>query len=327
VPPAPGIALKLRLPAAASKMETLTHFAEASMSERANSKAPASTAATADQWTAVRPERAGHLSDARLQLHYAAQFAAAAGIAFLPHRADDSHTNLEWSAELGALLSRRIASPASFRIGVRAADLSVLIIEGASEPRASFALNGRTIAEGASWIATQLAALGVDASRYSLAHQYELPPHAVARGAPFNTGDALAFTELSSWIGNGATVLSALVAATAEASELRCWPHHFDIASLLHLGDGRTIGVGLEPGDGYYDEPYFYVNLGPPPSADALTVKLAGGGSWHTRDWIGAVLPGSRLATGAAEQQRQVREFLDSAVAACRAMLASASAR
>src|SRR4051812_30076366 len=42
------------------------------------------------------PETATRLSDARRQLHHAAQFATAAGISYLPARPDDSHTNLEW---------------------------------------------------------------------------------------------------------------------------------------------------------------------------------------------------------------------------------------
>jgi hypothetical protein len=47
---------------------------------------------------------------------------------------------------------------------------------------------------------------------------------------------------------------------------------------------------------------------------------LWGEGRWHTNEWVGAVLTGSRLGP-ASSQERQVREFIDSAVAACRALL------
>ena len=105
---------------------------------------------------------------------------------------------------------------------------------------------------------------------------------------------------------------------------MRCWPHHFDIATLTTVSPDRTVGVGLEPGDVYYDEPYFYVNMRPVPPVDALTATLAGGGIWHTHEWIGAVLPGSHLAAGSTrrELREQVDAFLDSAVAACRALVA-----
>ena len=47
-----------------------------------------------------------------------------------------------------------------------------------------------------------------------------------------------------------------------------CWPHHFDIATLVKLEDGqpanaRSIGVGVSPGDEYYAQPYVYVSPWP----------------------------------------------------------------
>jgi hypothetical protein len=77
----------------------------------------------------------------------------------------------------------------------------------------------------------------------------------------------------------------------------------------------------MSPGDDYYDEPYFYVNVYPVPSKDRLVARLDGGGTWHTRDWIGAVLPSSRLSTDVTAQSQQVRDFLESALAAGRALL------
>jgi hypothetical protein len=73
----------------------------------------------------------------------------------------------------------------------------------------------------------------------------------------------------------------------------------------------------MEPGDQYYDEPYFYVNTSPSPKPDAATASLGGGGTWHTNEWVGAVLPGSRLGE---EPKEQVHAFLDSAIIAARAI-------
>jgi hypothetical protein len=56
-----------------------------------------------------------------------------------------------------------------------------------------------------------------------------------------------------------------------------------------------------------------------PSAAQARSRPLWGRGTWHTRDWMGAVLTGSRLE-GASKQEWQVREFIDSAVSACRAL-------
>jgi hypothetical protein len=56
---------------------------------------------------------------------------------------------------------------------------------------------------------------------------------------------------------------------------VRCWPHHFDIATLLSLGRGdpegaAAIGIGMSPGDAYYPQPHFYISPWPAPPADAL---------------------------------------------------------
>jgi hypothetical protein len=271
-------------------------------------------------WQAVRPEESTHLSDSRLQLHHAAQFAAAAGSSFLDHRPDDSHTNLEWVPGLSALASRVIPARKPFRIGVRPGDLTLLIVTEKDQPIARCRLHGRTIVEATRWIRDQIGLLGVDAARYALKRDYEIPAHPVALGESFDASEKSHSEELSKWFANGASILGSLVRSIHDASEVRCWPDHFDIATLITVAPERTIGVGLEPGDNYYAEPYFYVSMHPHPSpAQARSRPLWGRGTWHTRDWMGAVLTGSRLE-GASKQEWQVREFIDSAVSACRAL-------
>lgn len=271
-------------------------------------------------WQAVRPEESAHLSDSRLQLHHAAQFAAAAGISFLERRPDDSHTNLEWAPTLSALASRVIPGRRPFRVGVKPADLTLLIIAEKDQPIARYRLHGRTIVEATQWIREQIAPLGIDAARYTLKRDYEIPAHSVVLGDSFDASERSQFEELSKWFANGASILGSLARSIHDASEVRCWPHAFDIATLIPVAPEHTIGVGLEPGDHYYAEPYFYVSMDPHPSAaQARSRPLWGRGTWHTRDWMGAVLTGSRLE-GASKQEWQVREFIDSAVSACRAL-------
>ena len=273
-------------------------------------------------WQPIHPEAAARLTDSRLQLHHAAQFGAAAGISYLKHLPDDSHTNLEWIPALGGLFSRAIPAQRSFRVGVRPVKLAVLIVSDENRPISEYALHGRTITEAKDWIRSQINLLGADGSQYTLARHYEIPRHDVAIGESFDASEPSCFEELSKWFGNGASMLGAITRAWSTASEIRCWPCHLDIGTLIKVSSGRGIGVGLEPGDDYYDEPYFYVNMRPQPTASrARSRPLWGGGTWHTDEWVGAVLCGSRLGA-ASSQERQTREFLDSAVSACRALLA-----
>ena len=277
------------------------------------------------QWQLLVPGRATALTDARLQLHHAAQLATAAGISFLKPLSDDSHTNLEWLPPLEALASRVIPAPSPFRIAVRPSSLTLLLLDGDAHVLQTFPLHGHTIAEGARWLSDSITTLGADPRRFTLRRHYEIPPHPLGAGARFDLTCAPDFAELSYWFANADASLRALADSTDEASEVRCWPHHFDIATLLTLppardGSSRSIGVGMEPGDEHYEQPYLYVNLSPKPRTESLPT-LVGGGHWHTRDWIGAVLPGSRLPPAAMDQRDQCSTFIESAIDGCRVLL------
>lgn len=272
-------------------------------------------------WQPVRPEAATKLTDSRLQLHHAAQFGAAAGSSYLPHLPDHSHSSLEWVSALGGLFSAVIPARTAFRVGVRPVKLALLIVSEDNQPIGEYHLHGRTIIEARDWIRSRIKLLGIDGSRYTLTRHYEIPRHDVTYGESFDASEPARFEELARWFANGAALLDSVSRSALVASEVRCWPHHFDIATLIEVAPDRTIGVGMEPGDQYYDEPYFYVRMHPESAASRIRSRpLWGSGTWHTHDWVGAVLPGSRFGS-VASQERQVREFLDSAISACRALL------
>ncbi|HYX23808.1 MAG TPA: hypothetical protein VFC23_06615, partial [Thermoanaerobaculia bacterium] len=162
----------------------------------------------------------------------------------------------------------------------------------------------------------------------------DFPAHPVGSGTPFSTAGP-AFAEVGRYFADADRVLRALADRNRGASPVRCWPHHFDVATLILLDSqvnagsdpekARSIGVGLSPGDGAIAEPYFYVLPWPAPPTDALP-RLAGGGRWQTAGWVGAVLEASSFAhfTSAGSngsQARRVEDFLDSAVAGSRQLL------
>lgn len=282
---------------------------------------------TADRrWDGLDPSRARRLVDARLQFHHAAQLATAAGISFLAAEADDSHTNLEWLAQRRALASRVIPARTPFRVAVRPGDLTLLALDADDRCIDEIALGGRTLVEAAEWVRVHVVRFGTDGARYTLRRHYVIPEHPVISGNPFDATARDDFSALADWFDDADLVLRALASQAADAGPVRCWPHHFDIATLITLEpiDGersRTIGAGLEPGDEYYAEPYFYVNLHPTPNASVLPA-LGGGGVWHTAGWTGAVLPATALTPDGTQQLAQVDEFLTSGTNACRLLLA-----
>lgn len=268
-------------------------------------------------WLPVDPRRAGELVDARLQLHHAAQLVAAFGISYLPAQADDSHTNMEWLAPLIAFASQPVGIPGT-RVAVQLQPFALLVLDTDNAVVGTHRFNGITLDGAARWVRAQIAQRGFDSARYTLERHYEIPHHPVADGAAFDA-DADRLDELANWYSNADSMLRQLVAVTPNASPVRCWPHHFDIATLLEVAPGKTISLGMEPGDDYWREPYFYASMSPAPPANAPRSALAGNGVWNTRDWIGAALPASRLTASA--QRAQVADFTNSAVRACTELL------
>ena len=276
------------------------------------------------QLGAVAPEK---LVDSRIQLHWAAQLAAFVGNRFVEVRADDSHSNLGWDESSGALLSHP-ATRGGFRSGLRFADLSLLLIVGGKEA-ANLPLDGKTLEEALSWIAAATAEHAGATSAEPLAlRDYDMPVHPVMQGAAFDASDEAERGELARWYAAADRAIRVVAAENVGASSVRCWPHHFDLASLIVLDperpaeEARSIGVGMSPGDGSYAVPYWYVNPWPHPTPDALPTLPSG--SWHTEGWVGAVLTGPEVAA-AGDQEALISGFHRAAVEACRAALGAAT--
>lgn len=269
------------------------------------------------------------LAAARAQLHHAAQVADAAAITLLPREPDDSHTAFTWDARLGALVARAVPAPRPVRTALRVGDLALLLLLG-DDAAAACPLDGRSQGDALAWVREQVAAGGADGARVSLRRHFAIPGAAPDAARPWRLGDGAAFRELAAWYANGDALLRAVAAREPAAGPVACWPHHFDIATLIEeprdaAGRPHTIGVGLSPGDEYYAEPYLYVGPSPHPEPRGLPALPVG--RWHTTDWVGAALPGSEAvaAGNAAAQERRARAFVDAAVEGVRALRARAA--
>jgi len=273
------------------------------------------------EWQETGVARSGDLVEARLQAHWAVQVVAAIGEALVPPEADDSHTSMRWDDDRGMLLGRPIPG-SGFQVGLRLAALELVVLDGSSTVCERVSFEGRTLQNALDEVTRALAGLiRRPMVKTPELPTYEMPEHPAGRGEPFPAPERDGLSELARWYGNAAALMEAVGAATPLASPVRCWPHHFDIATLLTLdpeeavGDRRYIGFGLSPGDASYGEPYFYVNPWPYPEAGTLP-ELEGGGFWHREGWTGAVLLASRLTAHAADQSEQVVAYLRSALAA-----------
>jgi hypothetical protein len=237
------------------------------------------------------------LKEARLQAHFAVQGLARAARALVAPEADDSHSNLGWADAIHGFVTHPLG--AGLRLGLSLPDLTFLLLDHAGERQGeAFSLFGRTDGEARSHLQAMLANAGLDTSRLDEPLPYEMPDYRIAHGAPYG-GERLAegLKCLSNWYANAQMALekarSELAARGFAAPPPRCWPHHFDLATLVSYpaaveGGTAYIGAGLSPGDHYYDEPY--------PRPRSAPRLLPAVGHWHEKDFFGAIAEASKIA-------------------------------
>lgn len=251
-------------------------------------------------WSKLGRTPPSALAGARKLAHHAAQWPTRAARANLRALPDDSHSAYAWEASHAALVTHGLpAKGGDVRVGIRIPRLEMIITRG-NNVLDAFQFDGKTDAQAGTWIDSKLRALGLKlASDVRL--PYDLPDHPTG-GKPHQLamlGRELG--ELARWFGGSADVLEEFAAKLTgpRASPVTCWPHHFDIATLVSLEEGhaanaRTIGVGVSPGDQYYAQPYVYVSPWPRFDGEKLP-DAPPPGHWHTEGFFGAVATGDDI--------------------------------
>lgn len=271
-----------------------------------------------DPWARLGGVSPGALVGARIVAHHASQLASAPAVTWLHHEDDWRHENLGWDVVAEALVGRAVAGRCA---ALRIRDLTLLVLPGEAD---ALDLVGRTREEASRWLAACFARARNDAPRALSLPPHPIPGHPVADGEPFPAIAAEALAELSRWFAAANAVLVAFAAREGRASPVRCWPHHFDLATLVTLAgrgeDARTVGLGLSPGDGGIPEPYLYVTPWPYPEPGDLPGLPAG--AWNTQGWVGAVLRGAEVvAWPAAARRARAEGFLEAAFEAASTLL------
>lgn len=225
------------------------------------------------------------------ELHWAAQTAAGVGRTLLPKQPDDSQESFTWSDAHAALLQAPVDGR---RAGIRFRDLTLIVVERDAITQ-SFAMRGHTLDEGFAFFERIFGAT------------LQRPAEGMPEEPRDYDVDASALAEAECLYAEANAILTTV--RDAQWSAVRCWPHHFDIATLLTHSNGNTLGAGLSPADATRNEPYYYVTPWPYPDASRLP-KLAHG-AWNTNGWTGAILP-------AARGRERIELFLREAIATLR---------
>jgi hypothetical protein len=267
------------------------------------------------------------LIDARKQLHHALQLVASGARSFATPQPKDAHAQLSWMPEHDALVTEPLgASEESPRLALQLDTPSVAIVKS-DGTWIRLPLTGRVRTEAAGWLRAQMAVLDLHAASYLLDCPYVIPHHPVTDGIRFFEPSDVALgtpEELAKWFMFADSKLRAVSAREEHASDVKCSPHHFSIATQIALPQSGTSGrpssmaVGMSPGDASFEMPYFYVTPSPTPDPNTPRPDLLRG-RWRSDGWSGAVLTVDKLlAPGNATPEEQLNDFLGSAIEAVR---------
>ena len=247
----------------------------------------------------VKPEK---LTSTRRSLHLAAQAVANLGRGYLPAPEDYGQISLRWVPKFNGLAGQPVPVPSGMTqlVAVLSFDpLEWLLLDGKAATLAKVPLAGKTLVQLENAIRPELKRHGLDETRYTLKPPFQVESSPLLEGGVFSPEwDVDERRELASYYAGADKVLRVLATELPGAVGPRCWPHHFDYALFLKLDaasheNARSVGLGMSPGDQYYDQPYFYSTPWPYPKAPLPPLPKPA--SWHTQEWTGAVLCASDL--------------------------------
>ncbi|MCA9470496.1 MAG: hypothetical protein MRJ96_06095 [Nitrospirales bacterium] len=269
-------------------------------------------------WKTLGEVPPGELLDARLEAHHAAQWVARATRAYCQPEPDDSHTTMSWDSHSQALMGRPLSS--DLTVGLHLTDLT--IIGQSRQGEESFCLIGQTESSVGTWLAELVERHNLDPKKLDKPGPYTLDKHPLDSSMAYGSADKKSREELAKYYNNAAPILEAIRAAYSEASPVRCWPHFFDIATLLTLeqkgtSEKATIGIGLSPGDATFADPYFYVSLWPYPPKESLPPVIEPS-FWHLEGFTALIIRASDLVAKkyVELQQGKVKTIMEQGVKA-----------
>lgn len=276
-------------------------------------------------WSKLGRTPPAALAHARTLAHHAAQWPTRAARANLGAAPDDSHSAFVWDASHAALVSRLLpAKGGEVRVGIRLARLELIVTRGDNVLDA-FQFDGKTDTVAGAWLDSKLRALSLKPAG-DVRLPYDLPDRPTGGGRYELRMLGRELGELSRWFAGPADVLEDFSAKLAglRPEPVLCWPHHFDIATLVRLDPGsgesvRSVGVGFSPGDEFYAQPYVYVSPSPR-FDDGKLPQLPPPGHWHTEGFFGAVATGEEILA-MQDRGRGLTTFINAAFDVSRARL------
>lgn len=251
-------------------------------------------------WSHLYPLDLAELAAVREQLHQAVQSVAAVGRHFLEPSKKDQNAVLHWIPNPKRLAGKWIDTPkGKFRASISFSEGRIYLIDENINVIDSFEIHSNTFNQLMVWFEEYIGKLGLPVENFHVNLPYELPKYATQKKQAFDLSDMALSDAFAHYYANSRIILEKINSTFPGAGETTVWPHHFDQAISVMLKDSGNpetssyLGLGMSPGDNYYNQPYFYVNSWPFAEEDHLQpLKF---GIWHTDDWVGSVLTAEEL--------------------------------
>ena len=276
-------------------------------------------------WNHLYPVDLTALATVREQLHQAVQSVAAVGRHFLESSKEDENAVLQWIPNPKRLAGKWIeTSKGKFRASISFAEGKIYLIDGDVKVIDSFEIHDHTFNQLMVWFEEHIGKLGLPTENFNVNLPYELPVYPTQKKQAFDLSELALSDAFAHYYANSRIILEKLRSSFDHVGETTVWPHHFDQAISVMLKDSGNpetstyLGLGLSPGDEYYNQPYFYVNSWP--YAEESQLKPLKYVSWHTENWVGAVLKAEDLW----EERNQllaVQTFYEEATSQLKALL------
>ncbi|HVC36972.1 MAG TPA: hypothetical protein VNF46_01085 [Gammaproteobacteria bacterium] len=236
------------------------------------------------------------LGKARRLLHIAVQAVGNAGRVFLPATTDYSHISLVWDSVPGGLVGGNIPAPGGALRAVLQFDApAVALLKGSGGVLGRWPLEGLMLPQLETEMRQVFASRGLNGDAFSVRSVNPIDGSVLDAGERFAfAAQRAAVRELGAYYGMSAAALGEFARTLKTGGTPHVWPHHFDYSLLTPLdksgGEGsRSITLGMSPGDGYYDQPYFYATPWPYPTVKTLPA-MQPPARWHQHEWTGVVL-------------------------------------
>lgn len=256
-------------------------------------------------------------------IHHAIQYIAMIGQAYIPHRTDDSHTNMYWDVAHKAYIGHQVEGPMDFKAAFFPEDFGLCLLDNDGVARVRIKLSALSFEGGLASLRQRLSAMGYEANKLQKISHYEIPAEPLASKNQFELAKP---EEIERWIFQRSEAQKAIEDVTQAAAydcAVQTWPHHFDVGiyeslEIENAEGGYGLGLGWAIKDRVANEPYFYVYLYKEKgSIDYANLKALSFGHWSDGDWKGAYLGASEaFPEGRSSKQTQIQAFLTAAKAA-----------